>query len=592
MNPSHNTPQIFALSGKKVIPISLAGLTPIGGRGTAGVEIPDLKHRGDYAILAPDGNGIAIHSLRSRGAPAQTIQSGECFVVDDLSLFVLSAFNETANTSADISAVTSILTRLSTEPGAAKPLEDVLSELMKITQLEKGLVITKSLTGSYEILVSRNVQKQDAWLSESLVQHALKERKPVFLKNIVGTQFDVEASLVATGFISLFCWPLLVQGEIHGLILTGSMRPHSGLKEADLKFCEALVSLASMITHFRKKELSLNRMLEELKSQRNDIPLLTADTRLQETCELARKVATSDLSVLIQGETGAGKEVISRWMHDVSDRRSAPFIAVNCSAIPRELLESVLFGHRKGSFTGANADQVGKLEQADRGTLFLDEIGDLPLDLQAKLLRVLQDKCVEPLGSNKPVQLNIRVLSATHKSVKELVRDGKFREDLYYRIAEMTLWIPPLRERPGDIRLLAQQFLSEMADAKNPKQFSPQALAWLTSQPWKGNTRELKSAIKRSTLLCAGEEIEVSHFTRGNEQGPQTLGPASEVSDEMNWLGGETLEAAKQAFITSKVKKALELTRGNRTKAAELLGITPRTLFRYLEELAATSMSQ
>ena len=584
--------RVFALGEKTsdLKEIKLGGLTPIGGSGTSGFVLEGLKHKGDYAILAPQGDALALHPLRGKQNQPLTIRAGETARLEDLTLIVVKT-DEVKKPHADASAgdssrLASVLKSMSQTRGAEKPLEEVLNHVMQLAHHEKGLVISRSLKGSFEILVSKNIDASDAWLSESLVLTALKDRKPLLLQNVVGTDFDSKASIVATGFISVFCWPLLSQGEVLGLFVTGSKRPHSGLTEEDKTRIGSFVHLGALVTHFRLQELSLRSAEEKLKARAGDSSFLTTHPRLKETIELARKIAPSDLAVLVQGETGVGKEVLSRWIHEKSDRKGKPFIAVNCSAIPNELLESVLFGHKKGSFTGAHSDQIGKIQQADGGTLFLDEIGDLPLSLQAKFLRVLQDKCVEPVGSTRAVQVDVRFISATHKNVKELVSQGKFREDLYYRLAEITLWIPPLRERPGDIRLLAAQILSEVAPQKR---MSDEAWGWLLSQPWRGNVREMKGAIKRAALLSSGDSIAKEGFLYGSES--HSVGAATWVSAEKSWLGAENLEKAKHLFVWQKIQQALELTAGNRTKAAELLGVTPRTLFRYLEQEGVKEMS-
>jgi two-component system response regulator PilR (NtrC family) len=249
-------------------------------------------------------------------------------------------------------------------------------------------------------------------------------------------------------------------------------------------------------------------------------------------------------------------------------------VAVNCGAIPGELLESLLFGHRKGAFTGAVKDQRGKFQQADGGTLFLDEIGDLPGTLQVKILRALQEKSIEPLGSEKTLEVDVRILCATHKNLKNLVDQGEFRQDLYYRLAEVSFEIPPLRKRREDISLIANEVLKEK---NSDKRFSADAISWMQRQDWTGNVRELLSAVKRAIALCSGDLIQVHHLTLGGPQDPSR--------QELNWLGGENLEDAKHNFVMDKVKLALQKSNNKRTQAAELLGVTPRTLFRYLENI-------
>jgi two-component system NtrC family response regulator len=304
---------------------------------------------------------------------------------------------------------------------------------------------------------------------------------------------------------------------------------------------------------------------------------------MRDALALARDVAASDLSVLIQGETGVGKEVLARWIHDLSARCKGPFIAINCAAIPRDLLESVLFGHKRGAFTGATTDQAGKFLAANGGTLFLDEIGELPQALQAKILRAVQEKTIEPLGSNRSMRVDVRFISATHRDLPTLIRSGSFREDLFYRLAEVALTVPALRTRMADVPLLATSFLREFAPEKS---FTPAAWIWLKTRDWPGNVRELRSTLKRVSLLTRTQEVDVSDLVRGlpdqDLQRDQAAGPMS-----ANWLDGETLDDARNRFTARKVREALLRSGGHRAKAAELLAITPRTLFRYLEEHAA-----
>ena len=296
---------------------------------------------------------------------------------------------------------------------------------------------------------------------------------------------------------------------------------------------------------------------------------------MQVEIALAKRVASTRLSVLIQGETGVGKELMAHWIHDQSERRGGPFVAINCGAIPQELLESVLFGHKKGAFTGAFADQPGKFLAAHEGTLFLDEIGDLPERLQVKLLRVLQEGMIEPVGASRPIKVDVRILAATHRDLSSLVKEGLYRQDLFYRIAEVVTTLPPLRERPEDVALLASVFLKENAPEKV---LGSATLEWLTNLPWPGNVRELRSAVKRAAALANSRELSREDFLVGL--------PRSESSgrESSHWLEGRDLEEAKQKFVQRKIQLALERSGGNRQKASELLGVTARTLFRYLED--------
>jgi sigma-54 specific flagellar transcriptional regulator A len=226
--------------------------------------------------------------------------------------------------------------------------------------------------------------------------------------------------------------------------------------------------------------------------------------------KLLATCAGSDASVLLTGETGSGKEVMSRALHEQSPRRTAPFVPINCAAIPAALLESELFGYTKGAFTGAMSDRNGRIEMANGGTLFLDEIGDMPLELQAKLLRVLEERVVEPLGSGVPREINVRVVAATHRDLHALVRDGAFREDLYFRLNVLPLRIPPVRERTGDILALCQWFAGKHARAQSPIHFTRRSAQWLEAYSWPGNVREISNLMMRFSVIYSAQIIDLS----------------------------------------------------------------------------------
>ncbi len=593
MNPRPFKLKVSAISHSRLIPLSLAGLTPVGGRRGTGVCLDELKHDGDYLVLVSTESGVSIHPLRGAGSGTTQLGAGQVYRLEDLTITVENFEEPRAVTAqsapADLGRLHQILIDVANQANSRRPLEGMLRELMRVCDHSQGLVISQGMQGGYEILAAENLDATQAWLSESLVQQALRTQEPIIIQNVIGSGFDSQKSLMATKFLSVFCWPLVVQGTVLGVLISGSQRPYAGVFEQVRDRAEVYVHLAALLLDFRLRELRLQREVREFRAQMGDGPFLTENPKVQSVCELAKKVAPSDLSVLIQGETGVGKEVLSRWIHQQSRAVEGPFVALNCAAIPAELLESTLFGHKRGAFTGAVSDRLGKLQQAHGGTIFLDEIGDLPLALQAKLLRVLQDQCVEPVGSNKSVQVDVRVICASHKDIHQLVSQGRFRDDLYYRLAQVTLLLPPLRERLGDIRLLAQQFLKELDSEKH---LAPDAWTWLLSQRWQGNIRELKSAIHRAAVLADGKTLHAVHFNAGSHSFrsiAQRDGNRIEAGRE--WLGAKDLESAKQEFILQKIGQALEITQGNRTRAAEILGVTSRTLFRYLEQKSATDLS-
>ncbi|MBK4990290.1 MULTISPECIES: sigma-54 dependent transcriptional regulator [unclassified Pseudomonas] len=288
--------------------------------------------------------------------------------------------------------------------------------------------------------------------------------------------------------------------------------------------------------------------------------------------ELAARVARSDSTVLISGESGTGKEVLARYIHQQSTRASQPFVAINCAAIPDNMLEATLFGHEKGAFTGAIAAQPGKFEQADGGTLLLDEISEMPLGLQAKLLRVLQEREVERVGGRRPIQLDIRVLATTNRDLAGEVAAGRFREDLYYRLSVFPLAWRPLRERQGDILPLAEKLLARHAQKMKhpPVRLSAQARACLQAWAWPGNVRELDNALQRALILQQGGIIEAADFCL---EGAIPLAAGTEPSLESAGLEGDVRRHEYQMIIDT-----LRAERGRRKEAAERLGISPRTL--------------
>ena len=312
-----------------------------------------------------------------------------------------------------------------------------------------------------------------------------------------------------------------------------------------------------------------NRALrEELKSRHRIEGIIGESGQMVEVISLVQRVAASEATVLIRGESGTGKELIAKAIHYTSPRAARPLVRVNCAALPENLLESELFGHEKGSFTGAISTRKGRFELADTGTLFLDEIGDLPLHLQAKLLRVLQEREFERVGSSQPIKVNVRILSATHRDLESLMRAGQFRDDLYYRLNVVTILVPPLRERRQDLPPLMDHFLKLFA-AKNGKSlrgFSRAARDALLRYDYPGNVRELENLLERAVVLCRGDVID-----RGDL--PLILDDPDALSEAQTQL-----TAAVEGLERRMIREALKRANGVQTRAAELLGVTERAL--------------
>jgi two-component system response regulator PilR (NtrC family) len=322
--------------------------------------------------------------------------------------------------------------------------------------------------------------------------------------------------------------------------------------------------------------------------------LLGKSTEIQKLRSQTRKLARSQAPVFISGESGSGKELVARMIHLQGPRRDGPFIAVNCGAIPSELMESEFFGHKKGSFTGAVENKDGLFRSANGGTLFLDEVADLPLAMQVKLLRAIQEKAVRPVGATKEVPVDIRVLSATHKNLPDLVQEGTFRQDLFYRINVIELAVPPLRERPNDIPLLARHILERIGHEYecDPASLTPGAIERLKQYDFPGNVRELENVLERAFTLCDADQIDAGDLHLGN--GVQTASAPTQVITESQTGYDEPvpvpdgeidLENYLETIERQAIEKALEATRWNKTAAAKRLGISFRALRYRLKKL-------
>jgi two-component system NtrC family response regulator len=300
--------------------------------------------------------------------------------------------------------------------------------------------------------------------------------------------------------------------------------------------------------------------------------IITTSPQMLKVCRTIEKIAPSNITTLLLGASGTGKERCAQALHELSPRALKPLVAINCAAIPANLLESELFGYEKGAFTGAAKQTPGKIEYADGGTLFLDEIGDLPMELQAKLLRFLQERVVERIGGRKEIPVDVRILCATHQNLRALISEGLFREDLYYRISEIVLEIPPLKDRDGDVLVLAKSFLNMWSKEYNSAavEFSTDAIAAMEAYDWPGNVRELESRIKRAVIMADGNQIRPEDLELGeSNKEPMPLN-LKEVREE----------AERRAIV-----RAMNHCNQNITDAANALGITRPTLYNLLERL-------
>lgn len=368
---------------------------------------------------------------------------------------------------------------------------------------------------------------------------------------------------------------LAISSDVKVIVLTGQNDRVNALRAIDLgaydffakPFEPELLGL-TIDRAFRLYDLQQeNRRLQSMHQPDAFAGIITRDPEMLRVCRLVEKVANTNATMLLLGESGTGKELLARGLHQSSPRRNERFVAINCAAIPENLLESELFGYEKGAFTGAAKTTPGKIESAHRGTLFLDEIGDLPFALQAKLLRFLQERVIERVGGRQEIPIDVRIVCATHQDLGELIKAGRFREDLYYRLAEIVANIPPLRQRVGDAALLAHAFVRKFAGEQNRGAMSlaPDALRAIESHGWSGNVRELENCIKRAVIMADGNQI------RADDLG---IGTAEEEDGMALDLRTAREEAERRVVIV-----ALSRANGNVVKAAEILGVSRPTLY-------------
>jgi transcriptional regulator with GAF, ATPase, and Fis domain len=461
-------------------------------------------------------------------------------------------------------------------------LETLLDNVIELTGAARGMVLLVENSGSaipsLKVRASRNVRREQLptegdGISDSIVRQVIETRRAVIVSDAVtDTTFGRSESVIALQLSSVMCAPLLSRGEVTGALYVANNEVKSLFERRQLDILGIFAAQASLL-------LTNAMLLSALRADKQKLEAELIDKRFGEIIGACpsmldvfrklQKVATTDISVLITGETGTGKELIAREIHRRSDRVAGPFVTVNCGAIPENLMESEMFGHVKGAFTGAIASRGGRFQQANGGTLFLDEVGELTPQLQVKLLRALQERVVTRVGDSRPEKADIRVVSATNRNLEEMIADGSFREDLFYRLNVVNLWLPPLRERGDDIFIIAKALLSKYADelGSTVRGFTPTALTAIKRYYWPGNIRQLENRLKKALVLCDKTLLT-----------PEDLDISSDAAEPVL-----PLERAKEEFQRRYVLQALERNNGNRTQTARDLGVDPRTIFRYLE---------
>ncbi|HTO97231.1 MAG TPA: sigma 54-interacting transcriptional regulator [Myxococcales bacterium] len=571
-------------------------LTTLAAAADSDVRVPDLRgvvaiqHDGQsFIATALEGAHLVVNG-RKRGQ--HTLEDGDTLQLGNTQLVFQSG--ERASAPAQVrreaaahpeALVTSRLAQfarqLASEPGVDSALTRLLDALIEVVRADKGFVLVVN-DGAPQVLKARNFQRENVAdaverLSDTILKRVLETRQPLCIEDALhDSQFNASESVVNLKLASVMCLPLVMRKELIGAIYLGNDKLTNLFTERELEMATSFCSTAVLL-------VELGRQLDELRADKKALldrldqhaygDIVGACDAMRDIFRKIDKVAGTDISLLVTGETGTGKELIAREIHRRSPRKNGPFVAINCGAIPENLLESELFGHARGAFTGAVGARPGRFQAANGGTLFLDEIGDMPAGLQVKLLRALQERAVTRVGENKPEAVDIRVVTATNKDLDEEMKAGRFREDLYYRINVVHLHLPALRDRGEDAVMLAKWFLGRAVRelGSKVKGFSPQALVAIQRFRWPGNIRQLENRIKKAVVLAEKPLISPDDLELRPEQLEPIL-PLTQARDE--W---------QKRYIN----EVLERNGGNRTKTAKDLGVDPRTIFRHLERMEA-----
>ncbi len=475
-----------------------------------------------------------------------------------------------------LEALYEIVAALNSLHNSGRVAETLMDKALELLGAEQGAVVLANSEGTLEVVLCRGVEEETAAdalrLSQTILERAHGGESILTLSPATDPRFHEAASVRLFGIRAVLCVPLRWKGRLVGAIYLDSRDPGHRFDRGDLRFLEALSDHAALALEnaraFTRLELENDQLRADLGERDRLGEILGRSASMRELFRVIEASAPSDVPVLVTGESGTGKELVARSLHRLGRHPEGPFVPVNCAAIPEDIFESMLFGHERGAFTGAERSRPGLIAQAHSGTLFLDEIGDMPTTMQVKLLRVLEEQCVQPLGASTTRNVDIRVVTATNRDLSAATRAGAFREDLLYRIDVLRVRIPPLRERVEDIPLLAQHILAGMQSSFGPLRATPELLARLATWSWPGNVRELENTLSRLALRCEGGIIDLETLM-ADPDSRHCFGDSREESQT-------DLEKVERDAI----RRALEVTSGHRVRAAGLLGIGRATLFR------------
>jgi Nif-specific regulatory protein len=463
----------------------------------------------------------------------------------------------------------------------------VLKSISKYTGIVRGVITllnrkTGEISTEEAVGLSSHQQRRGRYkVGEGITGKVVQSGQPAVIPRISDEPLFLDKTRARKNIdwedISFLCVPIKIGNEVIGTLSVDKLFSDEESLKDDVRLFSVIASMISQAVKIRQqaqeereKLLEENiRLQEELKHRYHPTNIIGNSNKMQEVYDLIRQVADSDTTVLLRGESGTGKELVAHAIHYASARSHKPFIRVNCAALPETIIESELFGHEKGAFTGALHERKGRFELAHGGTLFLDEIGDLSMMTQIKLLRVLQEREFERVGGVETIKTDVRIIAATNRNLEELIAENRYREDLYYRLNVFPIHIPPLRERKTDILLLADHFIEKYsrADGRNIRRISTPAIDMLMAYHWPGNVRELENCIQRAVVMSNDDVIHGHHL-------PPTLQTAEASGTTISGTLDESLESVERELLN----EALKSSRGNMAKAARLLGITERRM--------------
>jgi len=536
--------------------------------------------------LPDDQAAVQLDSVATPGGATMVLRKQDAIYLQSSQLRTLDATERTVH---DLNVLLNFSKRLNLVHGPAALQQNVLEAVLEISSADRAaILLTEEGTEGFTSVIGWDRKlgpNQPIQVSQTILNQVIEENLAVLCNDVLSDETFREAeSLLAPRVRSVLAVPLEVHDKLLGVLYLDATSPGARFDSELLQLVTALGNVAALAIenacHLERLGDENRRLQQELNIQHS---MVGESERMRAVYQFVSRVAPRESTVLIQGESGTGKELVARAVHSNSGRKDRPFVAINCAAIVDTLLESELFGHEKGAFTGAVGQKKGKLETAEGGTVFLDEVGELAAPLQAKLLRVLQEREFERVGGTRPIKLDIRLIAATNVDLNEASRAGKFRQDLYYRLNVVSIEVPPLRDRPEDIPLLAAYFTARYSEKVNRRVagISPKARACLLRYPWPGNVRELENAIERAVVLGSTELIL-----------PEDL-PDSILEETAS--AGEPVTALHDGIREAKkkiIEQAIEQANGNYTDAAGLLGVHPNHLFRLIRTLKLTPKRQ